>query len=74
VEKNILSKRHERLSQRIMSLSEEDLKEPLPSGLQKKFDNRVAWARSYFVQAKVLISPRRGYFLITDRGTSTIKT
>jgi restriction system protein len=53
---------------RRMSLSEADLEEPLPSGLQKKFDNRIAWAKSYFVQAKVLISPRRGYFLITDRG------
>jgi restriction system protein len=50
------------------SLTEEDLAEKLPSGTQTKFDNRVAWAKSYFVQAKVLDSPRRGYFRITDRG------
>jgi restriction system protein len=56
-----------------MALSEEDLKEPLPSGLQTKFDNRVAWAKSYFVQAKVLMSPRRGYFLITDRGRELLQ-
>ncbi len=51
-----------------MALPEEDMKELLPSGLQTKFDNRVAWARSYFVQAKVLEASRRGYFRITERG------
>jgi len=49
-------------------LSQEDLNELLPSGTQRKFDNRVAWAKSYFVQAKVLESPRRAHFRITDRG------
>lgn len=51
-----------------MALSEEDLNELLPSGTQRKFDNRVAWAKSYFVQANVFDSPRRGYFRITQRG------
>jgi len=51
-----------------MSLSEEDLQELLPSGRQTKFKNRVAWAKSYFVQAKVLDSPQRGLLVITDRG------
>jgi restriction system protein len=51
-----------------MALSEADMGELLPSGTQTKFDNRVAWAKSYFVQAKVLDSPRRGYFRITPRG------
>ena len=41
-----------------MALSEEDMNELLPSGTQRKFDNRVAWAKSYFVQAKVLDSSR----------------
>ena len=49
-------------------LSEEDLKELLPSGTQTKFDNRVAWAKSYLVQAKVLESPRRAHLRITERG------
>jgi len=53
---------------RRMNLSEADLSELLPSGTQTKFDNRVAWAKSYFVQAKVLESTQRGYFRITDRG------
>ncbi len=51
-----------------MQLSEEDLKERLPSGTQRTFDNRVAWAKSYFVQAKILESTTRAHFKITDRG------
>ena len=51
-----------------MSLSDEDMNEPLPSGLQTKFDNRVSWAKSYFVQAQVLEASRRGHFTITQRG------
>lgn len=51
-----------------MALPEADLKEPLPSGIQTKFENRVAWAKSYFIQAKVLESPRRSMFRITQRG------
>jgi len=50
------------------NLTEEELSELLPSGTQTKFDNRVAWAKSYFVQAKVLESSKRAHFKITDRG------
>ncbi len=57
---------------RDMTLSEPDLAELLPSGTQTKFDNRVAWAKSYFVQAKILESTRRGYFRITDRGRALL--
>ncbi len=53
---------------KVMALPEADLKEPLPSGIQTKFENRVAWAKSYFIQAKVLESPRRSIFCITQRG------
>lgn len=58
---------------RNMNLSEEDKKELLPSGSQTKYDNRVAWAKSYFVQAKVLEAPRRAFFRITDRGLDLLK-
>ncbi len=51
-----------------MAIPKADLEEPLPSGIQTKFENRVAWAKSYFIQAKVLESPRRSYFRITPRG------
>jgi restriction system protein len=53
---------------RVMGISATDRAEKLPSGTQTKFDNRVAWAKSYFVQAKVLESTRRAHFCITDRG------
>jgi restriction system protein len=53
---------------KVMALPEADLKEPLPSGIQTKFENRVAWAKSYLIQAKVLESPRRSMFRVTQRG------
>jgi restriction endonuclease Mrr len=45
-----------------MNLSQTELSELLPSGTQTKFDNRVAWAKSYFVQAKVLNPLGEGIF------------
>jgi restriction system protein len=51
-----------------MNISDTDLREMLPSGTQTKYDNRVAWAKSYFVQANVFESPKRGWFRITERG------
>lgn len=51
-----------------MSLTIDDMKELLPSGIQTKFDNRVAWAKSYFIQARVLEASRRAHFKITQRG------
>jgi len=62
-----LKKAREKLTE-VFELNEEDLKELLPSGTQRKFDNRVAWAKSYLVQAKILESTRRAHFKITDRG------
>lgn len=56
-----------------MNISQEDLRELLPSGTQTKFDNRVAWAKSYLVQARVLETPRRAYFRITERGHELLK-
>jgi restriction system protein len=45
-----------------MNIPETDLREMLPSGTQTKFDNRIAWAKSYFVQANVFESAKRGLF------------
>lgn len=56
-----------------MAISQEDLKELLPSGIQTKFENRIAWAKSFFVQAKAFETPRRGYFRITQRGRDLVK-
>ena len=56
-----------------MRLPEADLQELLPSGIQSKFENRVAWAKSYFIQAKVFEAPRRSFFKITERGLALHK-
>lgn len=56
-----------------MKLAEADLSEMLPSGTQTKFYNRVAWAKSFLVQALVLETTRRGYFRITERGRELLK-
>jgi restriction system protein len=45
----------------------------LPSGRQSRFANRVAWAKVYLEQAGLLRSPRRGYFVISDRGREVLK-
>jgi restriction system protein len=50
------------------NLSEEELRELLPSGKQPIFDNRVGWARTYMKKAGLLESTRRGVFRITERG------
>jgi restriction system protein len=49
-------------------LTEEERKELLPSGKQGLFDNRVAWAKTYMKQAKLIDSPKWGLFAITERG------
>ena len=53
-----------------LSAAEQD--EPLPSGRQSKFANRVAWAKSYLQQAGLVVSPRRGHFQLADRGRSVL--
>lgn len=50
------------------ALTEQERKELLPSGTDAVFDNRVGWARTYLKKAKLIESPRRGYFQITERG------
>lgn len=55
-------------------LTETDLKELLPSGRQWKFSNRVAWAKGYLQQAGLVVSPRRGYFRISERGLDVLKS
>lgn len=50
------------------SLTPEEVEELLPSGKQRRFDNRVAWAKVYLEQAGLLHSPKRGQFNITPEG------
>jgi restriction system protein len=56
----------------IFNLSDEERKELLASGQQAVFDNRVGWARTYLKKADLLVSPKRGYFQITDKGKDVL--
>jgi restriction system protein len=58
---------------RKFNLTEEERHALLPSGRQGIFVNRVAWAKSYLLQAGLLDTPQRGHFRITERGIETLK-
>jgi len=58
---------------REFDLTDEDLKEMLPSGIQSTFVNRVGWASTYMKKAGLLESTRRGYYRITSRGQELLK-
>lgn len=53
-------------------LTEEEREELLPSGNQKILSNRVAWARIYLQKAKLMESPRRSVFKITEDGLKVL--
>jgi restriction system protein len=52
-------------------LSNEDLKEMLPSG-QSRFENRAGWARTHLKKAGLLEPTGRGRFRITPRGREVL--
>lgn len=56
-----------------LGLTEDDLKEMLPSGIQSTFVNRVGWASTYMKKAGLLQATRRGFYQITDRGKDLLK-
>ncbi|MEX1164301.1 MAG: winged helix-turn-helix domain-containing protein [Nitriliruptor sp.] len=47
------------LSERF-ELTADELTEMLPSGNQRRFDNRVGWSITHLAQAELLERPRRG--------------
>jgi len=49
-------------------LSDDELKELLPSGQQAVFANRTGWAVSHLKKAGVFTTPRRAYYVLTKRG------
>ena len=55
------------------TLTQAEQEELLPSGRQSRFANRVAWAKVYLEQAGLVLSPRRGHFHVTDRGSEVLK-
>ncbi len=55
------------------NLTAEEVSEFLPSGQQPVFINRIGWARTYLKKAGLLLSPRRGFFQISDRGRTVVR-
>ena len=49
-------------------LTDRDLQEMLPSGRQRAFTNRVAWALNYLLRAALVEQVRRGVYRIADEG------
>ena len=54
------------------ALTEEEREQLLPSGRQRTFSNRVAWASVYLRQAGLLSSPGRGRIQITEEGRTVL--
>lgn len=54
-------------------LTPEDREELLPSGRQRRFDNRIAWAVSYLAHAGILDRPKRGHTVLTERGGDVLR-
>lgn len=55
-----------------LNLTEEEVREMLPSGTQSTFGNRVGWAATYMKKAGLLEPTRRGYYQITARGRALL--
>jgi restriction system protein len=53
-------------------LTDDELREVLPSGQQPVFNNRVSWARVYLTKARLLEATRRGHFQATQRGLEVL--
>ena len=56
-----------------LALTDDDLKEMLPSGIQYAFVNRIGWASTYMKKAGLIEATRRGYYRITSRGQDLLK-
>lgn len=53
---------------RQLKISEREQSEPLPSGVQTRFENQVHWARFYLAKAGYIDSSQRGVWTLTDKG------
>ena len=67
-----LSETHDALSEQF-KLTDDELREFLPSGRQPIFRNRVGWARTYLKKAGLVTSTKRAHFRISDKGLLLLK-
>jgi restriction system protein len=54
-------------------LTDDERNEVLPSGRQRRFDNRVGWALTHLSKGGLLDRPQRGVTTITDRGRKVLE-
>lgn len=59
---------------KFFNLTQEEVNQYLPSGSQKTFPNRVAWAKSYLKMADLIETTKRSYFKITESGKNILQT
>lgn len=55
---------------RNLHISDAEQSEPLPSGVQTRFENQVHWARFYLAKAGYIDSSQRGVWTLTEKGRS----
>ena len=55
---------------RELRISEAEQSEPLPSGVQTRFENQVHWARFYLAKTGYIDSSQRGVWALTEKGRS----
>lgn len=55
-------------------LSDEDMKQMLPSGSQLTLNNRIHWARFYMAKAGLVESEARGKYKISPKGLDFLRT
>lgn len=53
-------------------LTEDELRERVPSGVQTKLYNRVSWAKVYLAKAGLVQSTKYAHFKITDKGKAVL--
>jgi restriction system protein len=51
-----------------LGLSNDDVRELLPSGRQRRYDNRIGWARTYLSKAGLITTVERGVYELTPAG------
>ena len=56
-----------------LGVTEEEQLELLPSGRQRRYDNRVGWARTYLNKAGLIKTISRGVYELTPEGKSLVE-
>lgn len=60
--------------QKEFSLSENQMVELLPSGLEPVIKNRIGWALFYLLKAQLLVRPARGKYCVSELGKIAIQS